>query len=264
MPAFAPSRFGRIYGWKPGLPTREIPRLELTSYPVLAATASLMTTGFLPPVWDQLTTGSCTGHGCTAAKMYARAKQVLPFLDLSRLFPYWNGRVIEGSQTSDSGAVIADVISALLSMGDCPYADLPTDPSLIITAPSSQAFSDALAHKALAATRVWGSSGAGLEYHTKHCISVLGLPVVYGITVYESFESDAVTKTGIVPIPKPDEDILGGHCVLAVAYNDSTRMVHSRNSWGPDWGQAGYFDIPYDYIFNPDYSSDFHAITLES
>lgn len=238
--------------------------MALPSYPALAPNFSLMGTGFLPAVWDQLTTGSCTGHGVTAAKMYARAKQGLPFVDLSRLFPYWNARVAEGSQDSDSGAVIADVVAATQALGDCPYTDLPTDANLVTVAPSAEAFSDALAHKALSATRVWGSAGPGLEYHTKHCISVLGLPVVYGITVYESFESDEVAKSGIVPIPGPSEQVLGGHCIVAVGYDDAAQLVLSRNSWGTDWGQAGYFQIPYGYIFNPDYSDDFHAITLES
>jgi len=196
--------------------------------------------------------------------MFARAKQGLPLIDFSRLFPYWNARVAEGTQASDSGAVIADVFAASQTLGDCPYSDLPTDPSLVTVAPSTQAVSDAIQHKTIQATRIWGSTGEGLEYHFKHCIDVLGLPPVYGITVYESFESDAVASSGIVPMPAAGEQVLGGHCIVGVAYDDTAQMVTCDNSWGTSWGQSGRFQIPYSYIFDPDMADDFHAVQLGS
>ena len=232
-------------------------------YPPLPAKGGV-NPDFMPTVYDQKTTSGCTGHGSTAAVAYARAKQGLPNVDLSRLFPYWNARVAEGSQASDDGAAIGDVIAALQKFGSCPYADLPTDPALVTAAPSTQAFSDALIHKALGATRVWGATDVGLAYHTKHCISMLDLPVVLGITVYESFESDQVANTGIVPMPGPNEQIVGGHCVLARDYDDATQFVRCRNSWGEAWGQQGDFMIPYGYIFNSNYADEFYAITLEA
>jgi hypothetical protein len=255
----------RKYGWIRGLPgDRRFARLSLPSYPALAPAFSLMETGFLPPiVWDQIITNACSGHAITAGIMYARAKQGLPFVDFSRLYPYYYARVEEGTAASDSGAIIADVVTASQRYGDCPYTDLPTDPALVTVAPTAQATANAVAHKTLNATRVWGAGGPGLEYHTKHCISVLGLPVVLGFTVYESFESDEVAQTGIVPMPGPSEKVLGGHAVLAVAYDDATQLLTLRNSWGPNWGQKGYFQAPYAFMFDPNVSDDFHSIQLE-
>lgn len=253
----------RSYGWKPSLPKRHFPALELKEFPALAPAFSLMDTGFMPEVWDQGSSSSCTGHGTTAAIMYARAKQKLPFTDLSRLFPYWNARVAEGD-TNDDGASVGDVIIASQKYGDCPYADLPTDPNLVTVPPSQQAFTDALDHRALKAVRVLGAVEQSFEYHLKHCISVLQVPVVFGFTVYASFESNAVAQTGMMPMPGPAEQILGGHCVVACGYDDSTKMVMVRNSWGSDWGKGGYFFMPYSFICDHSYASDFHAITLES
>jgi C1A family cysteine protease len=252
------------YGWIRGLPSRKFPRIALPSYPQLSVKKSLIETGFLPPIWDQGDTSSCTGHGTTRAIAFARAKQGLPYIDFSRLFPYWNARAIEGATSTDGGAVIADAITAAEQFGDCPYTDLPTDVSLVTVAPSAQAFTDAVKHKALAATRIWGANSVGLAYHTKHYIDVLGLPAVLGITVYESFESDQVANTGAVPMPGPNEEVAGGHCVAAVAYDDTTQLVTCDNSWGPSWGMAGRFTIPYSYIFDPDMADDFHGITLEA
>jgi C1A family cysteine protease len=258
------SRLNRKYGWRPSLPSRRFPRLSLTSYPPLAPKFSLDSTGFDPPIWDQGQTGSCTGHGSTRAIAYARAKQGLPYIDLSRIFTYWNARVAEGTEATDAGATVEDVIVAAQQFGDCPYSDYPTDVALVTTAPSASAFTDAIPHKALSATRVWGANDLGLAYHVKHCISILNLPVVFGFTVYESFESDEVASSGIVPIPGPNEQILGGHCVVVIGYDDATGYAECDNSWGTDWGQVGRFQLPYQIIFNSEYSNDFHTIQLES
>ena len=82
---------------------------------------------------------------------------------------------------------------------------------------------------------------------------VEGYPVILGINVYESFESDQVAKTGIVPMSKRGENLLGGHAVLAVGYKDDVNskgqgFVICRNSWGENWGDMGYFYLPYSYF----------------
>jgi C1A family cysteine protease len=257
--------FKRIYGWhQPKLPSRRFPQAKLQTFPALPASGSLIETGFLPPIWDQGDTGSCTGHGSTRGIEFVRAKQGLPYVDFSRLFPYYNARVAEGDPGQDSGASVGDAIVAHQTYGDCPYADLPTDPTLVTVKPSAAAYADAISHKALTATQVLGSTSASFEYHFKHCLVVLGLPVIFGFTVYESFESDAVASSGIVPMPGANETVEGGHCVAATAYDDATGLVTCDNSWGTSWGQKGRFQIPYAYIFDSSMASDFHAIMMES
>jgi len=93
----------------------------------------------------------------------------------------------------------------------------------------------------------------------KGCLAS-GYPFVLGITVYETFESDDVAKTGTVPLPKAKEKVVGGHAVLAVGYNDKTQQFIVRNSWGPKWGLRGYFMIPYGYLTNTNLADDFWTI----
>jgi C1A family cysteine protease len=89
-----------------------------------------------------------------------------------------------------------------------------------------------------------------------------GFPFAFGFSVYESFESAAVAKTGVVPMPSPDEVILGGHAVLAVGYDDSEQRFIVRNSWGDEWGDGGYFSMPYAFLTERNLSSDFWTIRV--
>ncbi len=83
---------------------------------------------------------------------------------------------------------------------------------------------------------------------------------MFGFAVYESFESETVAKTGRVPMPKPGEAEIGGHAVMAVGYNDASGSFIVRNSWGPAWGDHGYFTMPYAYLADNDLSDDFWTI----
>lgn len=81
--------------------------------------------------------------------------------------------------------------------------------------------------------------------------------MVLGLILYDSFNSDKVTETGVVPHPNiMKEDLVGGHAVCAVGYDDEKKSVLVRNSWGDDWGEKGYCWVPYTYIKDPNLSCD--------
>ena len=65
-----------------------------------------------------------------------------------------------------------------------------------------------------------------------------------------------------MPMPAPREQVVGGHAVLAVGYDDTIDRFHVRNSWGTGWGVKGYFTMPYEYLLNENLSDDFWKITL--
>jgi len=93
----------------------------------------------------------------------------------------------------------------------------------------------------------------------KGCLAS-GYPFVFGFTVYQSFESAQVAKTGIVPMPAPHEAVVGGHAVLAVGYDDASQQFIVRNSWGDGWGIKGYFMMPYGYLTDTSLSDDFWTV----
>jgi C1A family cysteine protease len=71
-----------------------------------------------------------------------------------------------------------------------------------------------------------------------------------------------VAQTGIMPMPQQSEKLMGGHAVLCVGYDDAKKVFIIRNSWGDQWGDKGYFYMPYSYATNTDLATDFWTITM--
>jgi C1A family cysteine protease len=185
-------------------------------------------------------------------------KQSVPNFTPSRLFIYYNERVIEGTVASDSGAMIRDGIKTVAKQGACPETTWPYLIQKFATKPTHASYVQAAKHKVSLYQRL-----TPIASQLKGCLAS-GFPFVFGFTVYESFESPAVAKTGKVPMPGPTESVLGGHAVMAVGYDESKQVFIVRNSWGPGWGIKGYFTMPYAYLTNPHLADDFWTIRLVS
>lgn len=206
------------------------------------------------PIEDQGNLGSCTGQSIAALVEYLcrRAKKNI---DVSRLFIYYQERLIEGTVNYDSGAYIRDGIKAVNKYG-APLESLwPYDVRKFAYRPSQAAYTNAATRKAVAYQRC-------ANFTAVKAALAQGYPVVIGFDVYESFETDEVTRTGMMPYPnKAREQLLGGHAVTLVGYNDTTQRFIARNSWGTEWADGGYFYMPYQVIQDTTMSSDFWIIT---
>ena len=110
------------------------------------------------------------------------------------------------------------------------------------TKPPAPLYKKALPNQALSYRRVTQNAT-----QMKSCLAS-GYPFVFGFTVYESFESQAVAKKGVVQMPAASESVLGGHAVMAVGYDDKSQRFIAMNSWSTSWGQKGFFTIPYAYL----------------
>ncbi|MEI5995882.1 C1 family peptidase [Paraburkholderia bengalensis] len=247
------------FGWVRDLPDQ---RDHLYAAPVTALAAlppSVDLRTQCPPIYDQGDLGSCTGNGIAAAMQFERMKQNLtPNFIPSRLFIYYNERVIEHTVNSDSGAMIRDGMKSVAKLGDCPETLWPYDISKFAVKPPSNAYSEALKDRVVQYQRLVQNLS-----QMKGCLAS-GYPIVFGFTVYESFESPQVTRTGVVPMPAHGEQVLGGHCVVAVGYDDAHQRFIVRNSWGTGWGMDGYCTMPYAYLIDPNLSSDFWTVRLVS
>ena len=246
------SRLGRKYHLRrqPADPRDHVyaPKLAATALPPkvdLSATSL--------PALEQGQLGSCSANSAAVILRYLLRKEKLGDWLPSRLYLYYNTRVkVEHTPASDdSGAVLRDVAKALALYHDCDETYWPYDTSKFSAAPSALAVVNANLHRAVGYHAVPQNLTA-----MKSCLAE-GYPFQIGIQVYESFESDAVAKTGAVPVPDTaSEQCLGGHALAVVGYDDAKQCFLVQNSWGA-WGseQKGLCLIPYAYILDPQIGS---------
>jgi len=245
------------YGWLPDLPDE---RDHFYAAPVAAPAvlpASVDLRPKCPPVYDQGQLGSCTANAIAGAIQFDRLKQQLAQVFVpSRLFIYYNERATEHTIDSDSGAQIRDGIKSVAKLGDCPETEWPYTIARFKTKPSPECYADALRYRVVSYQRL-----TPVLSQLKGCLAS-GYPFVFGFTVYESFESPQVARTGHASLPGSGERAIGGHAVVGVGYQDAKQWFIVRNSWGSGWGLKGYFTLPYAYLTDENLASDFWTIRV--
>ncbi len=242
-----------VYGWLPDIPDYRDHLYGALRTPPKSLPAKIDLLSCCSPVEDQKELGSCTTNALAGALEYLMKKDKVNFFDVSRLFIYYNERVIEHSVRIDSGAMIRDGIKTLAKQGACSEKSWPYDVSRFAVKPTKACYAEAVDHRILSYARL-----STLD-EMRACLAE-GFPFVFGFAVYEGFESQQVARTGVLQMPAAGERMLGGHAVLAVGYDDAAKRFIVRNSWGTKWGQKGYFTMPYAYLADRNLSDDFWTI----
>lgn len=207
-------------------------------------------------IFDQGNLGSCTGNALAGALQFLEKKDKVPYIELSRLFIYYDERVAENTVSIDSGAQIRDGIKTLAKLGVCSEICWPYNTQNFAVQPGHKCYKEAANHRILSYYRI------NVLDDMKHCLDN-GYPFVFGFSCYQSMETENVVKTGIIPMPTGNESLLGGHAVACVGYNDNTKKFIIRNSWGVGWGDKGYGYIDYEYLTNRNLSDDIWTIRKE-
>eukprot|EP00444_Apocalathium_aciculiferum_P010639 CAMPEP_0183386104 /NCGR_PEP_ID=MMETSP0370-20130417/2078_1 /TAXON_ID=268820 /ORGANISM="Peridinium aciculiferum, Strain PAER-2" /LENGTH=286 /DNA_ID=CAMNT_0025564321 /DNA_START=34 /DNA_END=894 /DNA_ORIENTATION=- len=205
-------------------------------------------------IYHQGELGSCTANAIGAAFHYALVKEGITDFAPSRLFIYYNERAMEGTVGTDSGAMIRDGIKSLHKIGTCSEKEWPYNIKVFTAKPPTHAYNHAAKERAQEYARV-----PQTLVDMKACIAG-GFPFVLGFTVFSSFKTEQVESFGYMTMPSSHDSVLGGHAVLAVGYDDQKKHFIVRNSWGEEWGDEGYFYMPYDYITDPDLCQDLWTV----
>jgi C1A family cysteine protease len=230
----------RNYGWVPDIPDgRDFKYAAIR--PVIRLPKKIDLRDNCSKIEDQGNLGSCTAQALAGNIEFLDRKMDDEYIDVSRLFIYYNERAIEDTIEYDSGACLRTGIKTLKNDGTCHERIWPYLISKFAIKPPKRCYNEAKKHVIESYHRI-----ANLR-EMLTCLAE-GYPFVFGFTVYESFESAKVSRTGIAHMPKKDERAIGGHAVMAVGYEQSTRRFLVRNSWGEDWGMYGYFTIPFQYL----------------
>lgn len=210
--------------------------------------------GLCSPVEDQADLGSCTAQALVGALEFLEIKNKIPnFTDLSRLFVYYEERREEGDIEADAGAQLRTGAKVLNRVGVCAESIWPYDIRSYKVTPPKEAYAVARHHRISDYQRL---------YNREQMISCIasGYPVVFGFLVFPSMHDGKCAETGEMPMPNlGSEEPLGGHAVAAVGYDLDKEYFIVRNSWGVEWGDRGYFYMPFGIIDN-ELAADFWTI----
>ncbi len=207
-----------------------------------------------PPIYAQGQLESCSGNAIAAVIQFCQMQLKKEVFVPSALFIYYNERVLEGTIRQDAGARIRDGIKTVVKLGVPPDSVWPYDAANLFRQPPASAY--------IAARRdlVRTYSRVGQTLPLMQACLAEGFPFVFRFACYPSLDSDETARTGVIPMPGPNEVDDGGHCMVVVGYNNADRTFLIRNSWGTDWGMQGYGTMSYDYLLSPNLTCDLWTI----
>lgn len=206
--------------------------------------------GKCPIVFDQGDLGSCTANAIVFLYiMFLGLKSVM----FSRLFVYFFERQSEGTTKEDAGAQPIDGFKAVNKKGICEERFWPYVLSKFMQSPPAQAIANALKYPKPTYVRLLNLT------EIKQHIALTSQPVSFGMDAYDSFEGDFTFRTGIISMPKANEEMLGGHDMAYIGYDDDMVLIDEygnrtigaleyRNSYGPEFGEKGYGWMSYTYF----------------
>ena len=227
---------------------------------------------FVVSVYNQGRLGSCTANALCGTYALDLEKQSetrrggYEYFTPSRLFLYYNTREYEGTEHWDAGASIRDTVKALNRQGVCEESEWPYDVRKYTQKPPRRCY-DAAKGNTLCKYERLLQDAVSYEQRINQLRACLkdNCPFVFGFKVYDSFDKKSNRLYGNMPKPTWEEKFhgpVGLHAVAAVGYDDRNRHIIVLNSWGSDWGDNGYFYMPYEFITDSDMCFDFWKIAF--
>jgi C1A family cysteine protease len=162
------------------------------------------------------------------------------FVDLSRLFIYYNSRLVDGTLNEDSGAYLRDTIKSTKKYGICSEALWPYNTEKFTVEPPAYCYEDAKSRNIANYHKIDSLDGIIDALNNNK-------PVVFGMLTYRSFD-DLSKYNSIVSMPEPNEEETGAHAMCFMGYDQNKKLLLAKNSFGTEWGDNGYCWIPFGYV----------------
>ena len=192
-------------------------------------------------VSDQGDEGTCVGFATVdGMKEYQETKEWKKTIQLSVRYVYSEAQKIDGYPDDEEGTDIRCAMKVLNNKGVPPQSCWKYKPHQTDKA-CGNADDLAMAYRIARYVRLKTLA------EMKESLFVNG-PFVAGVEVYEGWMMPGVDKTGVIPMPKKGEELLGGHAICIVGYDNKKKRFKFKNSWSRAWGEEGYGYLPYTYM----------------
>lgn len=182
---------------------------------------------------------------CTACSIASVARYYDPSFIPSRLYLYYNNRMISETKKDDERDIgVLDMnayIDALHQYGMIDESLWDYDESKVNTKPSPNLY-----HIGQIYLQINSPTIIPIEYRDIKSYLNRGIPIIASIWTFQNLYR--VRSDGMLQLPHETDQLIGLHNVVMVGYDDSRELYIMRNHWGPSWGDNGYFYIPYRYI----------------
>jgi C1A family cysteine protease len=208
----------------------------------------------LPVPREQGNLGSCTAHsGTYVFEVHQRAAN-LGDEPMSRMFLYKVSRKLAGTE-GDCGSFLRTTMQAIAMFGIPPEGYYPYDIPRYDDEPAAFHYAISQNYQALTYYRL-DSNGAAPDKVIARIKANINLnrACMFGFVLYGTDD-----KLGNVLLPNKNQELIGGHAVVAVGYDDGYEIVHPggfktigafrfANWWGKGWGDNGFGWIPYEFV----------------
>jgi C1A family cysteine protease len=249
------------FGWRPELPARDLLFGDARYVRTLAELPDEVdNSGLAHRPENQGRQSSCVGHATGTVFEVCRAKDwgggdPANAFQASRAFIYYEARRRQGWEHEDGGCYIRDAMDVCVEQGVPIEQSFPYDEHVYDREPPPEVYHQA---EHFQVTR-------RLKLRNTRLVELLtcladGYAFEGGLTLYESIESVAVALTGRIPLPGWRESVIGGHALAFLGYSRRTEMFKGQNSWSEQWGDNGFFYVPFDYVTDGQLAADFHTI----
>jgi|SRR5579875_1024346 len=194
-------------------------------------------TRYVRAIRDSGQEASVVGEALATALEMQIKRNLHQDVNISARYIYYAARQVTGTTNSDSGASIRDAIGVLAKQGAVEESVWPYKAGEFASKPPAAVET---------ATR-WliaqAKSLSGLD-EIKSALVEDG-PVVVGISMYQD---GIMSRTGVIPLPSKGAQVIGGHAIVIVAYDEQRKIFKFVNDWGMGWGDRGYGYISDEYI----------------
>jgi C1A family cysteine protease len=199
---------------------------------------------FDSPVDDQGDLGSCSANATLSAyENLVNRRYPDQYKVLSRLYQYYHSRYIENNVMVDAGVYsLRSDMKALKKYCVCADQFWSIDSEDFDVQPSPKAYADATKRTIVGYGKLLNNQQIIHAINDNH-------PIVIGIQIFDGF--DALNSSdSVVKMPEDNNSPHKGHAACVVGYSIPEGKFLAKNSFGTEWGDKGYFSIPFDYAEN--------------